>query len=126
MNKVGLHILALSLAPVISAHPAMAAAQPATAEQALETYRKTFQSPRQLDCPKSEGSDEIIVCARSKGAPDPNRLPLPVMREPGDRIPGEALVDGGGCMRLCHEPVRIDLLKVPAFVAGVIERLKDD
>lgn len=118
--------LGVALAVLLAVSPAAAQAQPVTAEQALDTYRRTFQSPRLLDCPKIEGSDEIVVCAKPKGAPDPDRLPLPVAREPGARIRGEALADGGGCMRLCHQPLKIDLMKIPGFIAKVVDRIKED
>src|SRR3546814_17686606 len=55
-----------------------APAQTLTAEQALENYRDTFVPVSELDCPESENPDEIVVCGRRPGAPDPNRRPLPV------------------------------------------------
>jgi len=124
MNKSGLRIGALAL--LLTAGPSAAPAQSLTAEQALHAYRRTFPSPRQLDCPKGEGSEEIVVCARPRGVPDPNRLPLPVASEPGARIAGEALSDGGGCIQRCPQPLRIDLMKVPGLVGKLIDRLRDD
>ena len=118
--------LGVALALLLLVAPGAARAQSVTAEKALDTYRKTFQSPRQLDCPRGEGSDEIVVCARPKDAPDPDRLPLPVAREPGARIRGEALADGGGCMRLCPQPLKMDLTKVPGLIAKIVDRIKDD
>jgi hypothetical protein len=66
------------------------AAEPVTAQQALENYREKFESVDAIDCPKDRDPDEIVVCGRG-GGPDPNRLPLP-SAEPGDRVrllPGE-------------------------------------
>lgn len=68
-----------------------APAQTLTAEQALENYRETFAPVSELDCPKGEDPDEIVVCGRSPGAPDPNRLPLPVEPLPGARNTDDAL-----------------------------------
>jgi hypothetical protein len=86
---------------VVLAAPARAA-EPLTAEAAIDNYRKMFQPVALLDCPKAGGPDEIIVCGRPDG-PDPNRLPLP-SGMPGDRVrllPGEppsavAALDAGG------------------------------
>ncbi|MEA3038632.1 MAG: hypothetical protein QOE79_1145 [Sphingomonadales bacterium] len=61
-----------------------------TAEQAMAQYRRTFQPVDQLRCPKGAGSEDIVVCGRREGR-DPNRVPLPDEREPGERV---ALVAG--------------------------------
>ena len=68
-----------------------APAQTLTAEQALANYRETFAPVSELDCPKGEDPDEIVVCGRSPGSPDPNRLPLPVEPLPGARNTDESL-----------------------------------
>jgi hypothetical protein len=66
------------------------AAEPLTAENALGKYRLTVQP---LECPKRD-ADEIVVCGRG-ARPDPNRLPLPVERLPGEIVPGEATASAG-------------------------------
>jgi hypothetical protein len=69
--------------------PAYAAA-PVTAEEALETYQKSFDTGKLVDCRRTREEDEIVVCGRS--GPDPNRVPLPDEHEPGERVrllPGE-------------------------------------
>lgn len=66
------------------------AAEPLTAENVLGNYRLSVQPTA---CPKSEG-DEIVVCGRS-GRADPNRLPLPVERPPGEIVTGEATASAG-------------------------------
>src|SRR3546814_20587569 len=68
-----------------------ASAQTLTAEQALENYRDTFVPVSELDCPASENPHEIVVCGRSPGAPDPNRLPLPYQPLPGARDTADPL-----------------------------------
>ncbi len=67
------------------------AAEPLTAESALGNYRL---SVKPLECPK-RADDEIVVCGRAAGRPDPNRLPLPVERPPGEIVPGEATASAG-------------------------------
>lgn len=105
-----------------------AAAEPAvTAEQALQTYRRTFQPTRELDCPTS-GPGDIVICGRPADAIDPNRLPLPIEREPGEivRHVGEPATGDHGPCRMCTQPVGIDLNMVLKLVAGVGRLLEDD
>ncbi|MEA3061553.1 MAG: hypothetical protein QOJ94_1334 [Sphingomonadales bacterium] len=62
-----------------------------TAEQAMARYRRAFRPVSELRCPKSASAEDIVVCGRREG-PDPNRVPFPEAREPGERvhlIPGE-------------------------------------
>ena len=102
------------------------AAPPITAEQAMTNYRKVIKTTRELDCPRGESTDEIVVCGNRQDEARAGRLPLPVAREPGARIAGEPLADGGGCISRCHQPVMVPLHKIPGFIGKVIERLKDD
>jgi hypothetical protein len=62
-----------------------AMAGPATAEQAMAQYRRSFQPVEELRCPKSVGPEDIVVCGRREGR-DPNRVPLPDEHEPGERV----------------------------------------
>jgi hypothetical protein len=80
-----------------------APAQTVTADQALANYRELFEPVAELDCPKSQTPDEIVVCGRPFDAPDPNRLPLPVQPLPGDRVSGEAMtsVEAGNIKEKC-------------------------
>jgi hypothetical protein len=100
--------------------------KPQSAEQALSNYRKVFTTTKELDCPRSGSSDEIVVCGNREDGVRAGRLPLPVAREPGERIRGEPLADGGGCISRCHQPLIVPLHKIPGFIGKVIERLKDD
>jgi hypothetical protein len=116
------------LAPLIllAAVPAGAiSAPPITAEQAMTNYRKVIKTTRELDCPRGS-SDEIVVCGNRDGEARTGRLPLPFDRNPGERISGEPLADGGGCISRCHQPVMVPLHKIPGFIGRVIERLKDN
>lgn len=85
MTKSRMAVLLLMLWLPVQAN----AEEPVTAEQAMEHYHQAFQPVRSLDCPGG-GGDEIVVCGRRTDGPDPNRLPLPVERDPGERVTGEA------------------------------------
>ncbi len=113
----------MTAALLLASAPASAGAE-VTAEQALARYRQAFKPTQELDCPK--GGEEIVVCAPRKGAPNPYRLPLGAQREPGERVPGEASSDVGGCISRCHQPVQVDLLAIPGLIGKVVERLRDD
>lgn len=78
------------------------ASSPLTADEAMETYRRTFQSPDQLDCPGGEDGD-IVVCGRRREGPAPERLPLPVSPDPGMRVAGEPVgaVEAAGSRETC-------------------------
>lgn len=107
----------------------MAASNPResqTAEKALANYRKVFASTKELDCPSVGNADEIVVCGARDQEVRTGRLTLPVARQPGERLAGEPLVDGGGCISRCHQPVMVPLHKAPAFIGKIIERLKDN
>lgn len=99
----GAALLALaSPAEAQAAEPA--GEQDVTAEQAMANYRERFKSVSEIDCPHTDDPDEILVCGRS-GAPDPNRLPLPVPDHvPGDRIRGEpATAAAFACLHNCYQ-----------------------
>ena len=119
-------LLALAPAPVAAGQ---AAAQPArTAEDAMANYRQTFESVRELDCPTPEDPEEIVVCGRPSGAPDPNRAPLPIGPEPGARIVGDvpsgrASMSAGGCIKLCPQPVMVDVFKAARFMKNPADRI---
>jgi hypothetical protein len=80
--------LAALLALLALAAPA-AAAEPLSAEQAMARYRLSFAPAGRGECPRGAGGD-VVVCGRREGR-DPNRLPLPVEPEPGQRVMGESL-----------------------------------
>ena len=119
------------LLPILSAGIASPVlAQQVTAEQAIEDYRETFQPTGILDCPRDPG--EITVCGKRPES-DPNRIPSSGQRMAGDRIrlvPGEAPragLDVGGCIRLCHRPVSVNILAaVPVLVKGIRKILDPD
>src|SRR5687768_5905128 len=79
MAKMGLLLIGL-------AAPA-GAAEPMTAETAMQRYRALIEPIAAVDCPKPSSADEIIVCGRD--GRDPDRLPLPAPPPPGEAIRGE-------------------------------------
>ena len=78
-----------------------AAAAPA-ADEALESYSRSFPSLAELDCPRG-ANGEIVVCGRRDDGPNPDRLPLPVEPEPGRRLQGETVsaVQAAGVREKC-------------------------
>jgi|GEM_PF-5820279 len=108
---------------LLTAAPAAAQDQ-VTADQALAKYREVVVPTAELDCPR--GGGEIVVCGRRKGERSPYRLPLPAEREPGARIRGEALADGGGCLRLCPKPVGINLEMIFKAAKAIKNKLEED
>lgn len=125
MTKSRMTVLLLSLA-----FPSTALAdEPVTAEQALGNYRRTFQAPSDLDCPRGD-PDAIVVCGRREGEADPDRLPLPVALKPGARVRGEAsgsaAMGADSCLRLCQSSVGIDLGMAIKIVNGIGRLLEGD
>jgi hypothetical protein len=115
--------MALLLIAPLAASPARAA--PVTAEQAIEIHRRTFEPvAARLDCPEGEDG-EIVVCARREEV-SPYRYTGPVAREPGAYVPGEPRGVGPECMRLCLQPVGIDLNMVLKVVEGIKRHLESD
>ena len=76
---------------------------PVTAEQAMATYRQTFDAVPTTRCAAAEGTEEVVVCGRRAEA---DRLPLPVEPEPGAPVrlvPGESpRASVPGCVFACH------------------------
>jgi len=94
------------LALAAAAAPAPAAAQPAvnpsaanpsaaapslTAEEAIDVQHRRLQTATgTAPCKRDSPADEILVCGRR--GPNPNRVPFPEERLPGERVallPGE-------------------------------------
>ena len=125
--------MAITMLMVAGASPAPAFAQLAGADRAMNRYRQVFKPTAEIDCPRpDDNSDAITVCGR-RGETDPNRLPLPVRQGAGSPtrlLPGEApraTMNVGGCIRLCPQPVQVDLIKaVPAIVEGIKKILDPD
>jgi hypothetical protein len=110
---------------LVAAAPA-AAPDSVTAENVLEAHRKEFDARLGLKCPRDGEDADIVVCGRRpEDGPGGGGFRVPYKAEAGRRIPGEASFDGGGCMRLCAQPVMIPLHKIPSFIRRVKEALED-
>jgi hypothetical protein len=101
-----------------------AAAQPITAERAMEVYRDRLKPVADLDCPTADDPDEIVVCGRPPGEVDPYRLPLPIQRDPGEVVrhagePPSAVGMASGCIFSCPPAFGIDLGTAKKIVEGV-------
>jgi hypothetical protein len=116
--------------------PGAAPAQRVTAEQAIENHRRQLQSAtgtgvrRAADCEPSSNPDEIVVCGRNDN--ERHRLPLPVepvpgapQRQLGELPTGGDALSAGGCLRLCHQPVQVDVIGAARGAARAIGRLLD-
>ena len=103
-----------------------ARAEPLTAEQAMETYRETFEPVSALDCPKATDEEEIVVCGRRPGQADPNRLPIVPPRAMGARIPGEpATMAAFSCLHSCPQPLKLDLIKAAKVGRKIVRHILD-
>ena len=111
------------------------AAPPVTAEQAMGNYRQLIKPVRELDCPRSAGSDEIVVCGRSADQLQPGRLPLPVEPQSGDRTrlaPGEIQRGDAGygdaryCFTRCDGFVGVDIQTAKKVASAIKQVLEGD
>jgi hypothetical protein len=121
---------ALILLPVAAFCPSAAFAEPApvTAEEAIAAYEAEFDavmaSARTLRrCPRR--AEDIVVCARSDDAG--MRVPYEpvsgeVHRIAGDRPRGDVLA-ADVCLRLCHQPLTVDIEKTIRFLSRGVDRL---
>jgi len=117
-----------------SAWPAAAFAEPpaaATAEAALAAYDAEFgavmagaRSARR--CPRTGDGEDIVVCGRAEDS---------AMRVPYEPIPGEVRHIAGdlpsgpgalaadGCLRLCPQPVMIDVIATVRALSRGLDRI---
>jgi hypothetical protein len=126
---------AAALAAVFAAAPALAFAPeaPLTAEQAVDAQQTGIrEAVGTAPCPRGGTAGDIVVCGR-RGA-DPNRLPLPVERSPGEPehlLPGELPRAQPGydtCMFGCLHPVTITDKDVRKYGGRILRHVlgKDD
>jgi hypothetical protein len=123
----------LAFAAAAGAAPAMAAS-PLTAEQAIEVQQDGIrQAVGAAPCPRDRDTGDIVVCGR-RGS-DPNRLPLPVERLPGERerlLPGEvprAQASFSTCVIACQPSgIRIDVIQAIGVGSKIVRHVlgKDD
>ena len=116
-----------------AAWPGAAFADPpaATAEEALASYdaefaavMRTARSPRR--CPRTADGEDIIVCGRT----DDQSMRVPYEPVPGevhhiagDLPTGREAMAAGGCLRLCPQPVTIDVIATVRALSRGLDRL---
>jgi hypothetical protein len=121
---------ALILIPLAAGWPAAAFAGP-TAEEAIAAYEAEFDAvmasagtPRR--CPRDANGEEIVVCGRSDDAGmrvpyEP--VPGEVHRIAGDLPSGRDALAAGACLRLCYQPVTVNIVEAVRFVSRGVDRL---
>jgi len=135
MAKLGLAMAAAALLPAPAPTFAFAFAPETalTADRAIEMQKdQVREAVGTAPCRRDGDSGDIIVCAR-RGA-DPNRLPLPVERIPGEPenlLPGElprAQTSYNSCMFGCQQPVTITDKDVRKYGGRILRHIlgKDD
>jgi hypothetical protein len=67
------------------------------------------------------------LCAESvRERRAPTACPFPFHGKPAHAFPAKALADGGGCMRLCPQPVGINLEMIFKAAKAIKDKLEDD
>jgi hypothetical protein len=122
--------LAFAAAPAFALAPETAL----TAERAIEIQRDTVrEAVGTASCARDRESGDIVVCGRR--GPDPNRLPLPVERLPGERehlLPGElprAQASFSTCVIACQPTgIRVDVIRAIGVGSKIVRHVlgKDD
>jgi hypothetical protein len=121
--------MAILAAAAFVSHASAAAAETLTAEQAIERFRDQYVPVAELDCPAPSDPEEIVVCGRA-GQRDPNRLHFDPPRTPGQRRPGEApsgidAMNADACLRLCPQPLELDLIEAVKIGHKIIRHILD-
>jgi hypothetical protein len=125
--------LILAVAAAALASGTAAAQAPLTAERAVEAQKDGLrEAVGTAPCRRDGGAGDIVVCGRR--GPDPNRLPLPVERAPGEPenlLPGElprAQTSYNSCMFGCPHPVTITDEDVRKYGGRILRHVlgKDD
>lgn len=122
-------LLLLALAWAGGAH-----AQPANPQALIEAQRDQVRGVVRPGCRPSDDPEDIVVCGRRDDRGPQGPLPaLPYAPEPGsipaaDRAGGEqrAAMADAQCIRLCPQPVQIDIIRTLNAIEQAIVRLIDD
>jgi hypothetical protein len=125
--------LARPAAVVFAAWAGCAIAAPLTAEQAAERQQDGVrEAVGTKPCPRGAGAGDIVVCGRR--GPDPNRVPFPDQRAPGEPenlLPGElprAQLSFSTCAFGCQQPVTVTDKDVRKYGGRILRHIlgKDD
>lgn len=110
---------------------APAAAPDPTAEEALAAWDAEFDAVMadarsRRRCPRGSNGEDIVVCGRA----DDQTMRVPYEPVPGEvhHVAGDLPTGGeamaaGGCLRLCSQPVMVDIEQAIRFLARGADRL---
>jgi hypothetical protein len=94
-------------------------AQTTNPQTMIDTQRDQVRTIVRPGCNRDE--EEITVCGRPDDRGPMGPLPaIPYPPEPGRRIRGESPTNFG-CMRLCHQPLTIDIFRAIRNIRRAIE-----
>jgi hypothetical protein len=133
MARLGLALAAAALASAAAPAVALAPETAVTAERAIDLQKDQLREAiGTAPCRRDGAGGDIVVCARR--GPDPDRLPLPARRVPGEPehlLPGElprAEPSYDTCMFGCQQPVTITDKDVRKYGGRILRHLlgKDD
>lgn len=130
----GLRVAALLVLLAFAApSSALAPEAPVTAEQAIEKQKDGVRGAvGTLPCRRDGAGGDIVVCGRR--GPDPNRVPLPDQRTPGEPenlLPGElprAQSRYDTCVIACPRGAGVDVFKAIDTSIKIVRHIlgKDD
>ena len=120
------------LAVAMGAWPAPAAAENLTPEATIAAYNRQIHEmietrANSRRCAPETNEDAIVVCARTDGA----AYRVPYDPPPGSRrrlIAGEPpsardAMGGGGCLRLCEQPISVNVVSAIQGLGRGLDRL---
>ena len=122
----------MALALIFASTSAPAEGQSLSDREAMERYPDDVLKPLAITrCPDNADPVQIVVCGARHTAEPPRLSTDGEVRLSGNPLPGEAptgmaAMGAGACIRLCHQPLRIDIIGAVRTVGEVIERLMDD
>ena len=109
---------------------ALAAVQTLSPEEAIAGQRAEVRAQIRIDCPPGGEDEDIVVCGRGRGPGGSEGYRIPYVPEPGRiaRLPGEAptgrdALAADRCLRLCPQPVMIDVVGALRAVERGLDRL---
>jgi len=110
--------------------PGALAAQPRSPEEAIERQRAEVSEVVNQVCPPGadpQDPNNVVVCGRREPFPryrvpsaDPALDMAPAGRAGGEQM---AVLTAGDCLRLCHQPVMIDVIAAVRTISRGVDRL---
>ncbi|HEV2816369.1 MAG TPA: hypothetical protein VGW40_03995 [Allosphingosinicella sp.] len=125
-SRIALTLIAAAWSAAASADPPVV-----TAEEALAAWDAEFDAvmarARGLRrCPRQSDEEDIVVCGRA----DDQNVRVPYAPVPGavhhiagDLPTGREAMAAGGCLRLCPQPVMVDVIAAARALARGVDRI---